>query len=52
MIVILPGIMNCKKGLGTFDLHPQLNYKTGEKKNIAKKIAHESNKKTHIHTFY
>ena len=30
-----------QKGLGTFDLHSQLNYKIGEKKNMAKKFAHE-----------
>ena len=36
-----------QKGLGTFDLHSQLNYKTGEKKNTAKKLR-TKNKKTYI----
>ena len=36
-----------QKGLGTFDLHSQLNYKTGEKKNMAKNLR-TKNKKTYI----
>ena len=34
-----------QKGLGTFDLHSQLKYKIGEKKNMAKNLR-TNNKKT------